>query len=175
MARADLRKGLFSSPQPPPNAPTLDATVRTGLRCGSDGALSFKLPGPSSGFCLSRHPSPAPPSGTQTPRLNHFIANALYRMRLHSSITFATLYLLQHLKPGFLPQWALLDTTTYFSAPGDQPDRTGDVLMLGVAAQRGTLNSSRLSKSCPTRFCRPWPLSTDGHPRCPHPSRTKVI
>jgi hypothetical protein len=43
------------------------------------------------------------------------------------------------------------------------------------AAQCESLNSLRLSKSCPMRFCRPWPLSTDGLPRCLHPLRTKVV
>ncbi|KAI0281905.1 hypothetical protein BC826DRAFT_1137567, partial [Russula brevipes] len=40
----------------------------------------------------------APPSTTPTPRLDHFIAYALHCTRLHNSVAFATLYLLQHLK-----------------------------------------------------------------------------
>ncbi len=47
-------------------------------------------------------PAPAvPPSTTQTPQLEHFIAYALHRMRLHTSVTFAALYLLQCLKAHF--------------------------------------------------------------------------
>jgi hypothetical protein len=41
------------------------------------------------------------PSTTQTPRLDHFIAYALHRTRLHPSVTFAALYLLQRLKARF--------------------------------------------------------------------------
>jgi hypothetical protein len=37
----------------------------------------------------------APPSSTQTPGLDQFIAYALHRTQLHSSVTFAALYLLQ--------------------------------------------------------------------------------
>ena len=50
-----------------------------------------------------RHPPPppAPPSTALTPRLDHFIAYALHRMRLHASVTFAALYLLQRLKVRF--------------------------------------------------------------------------
>jgi hypothetical protein len=44
---------------------------------------------------------PAPPSTTQTPWLEHFIAYALYRTWLHTSVTFAALYLLQCLKAHF--------------------------------------------------------------------------
>ncbi|KAH9171435.1 hypothetical protein EDB89DRAFT_2070756 [Lactarius sanguifluus] len=44
---------------------------------------------------------PAPPSTTPTPRLDHFIAYALHRTRLHPSVTFAALYLLQRLKARF--------------------------------------------------------------------------
>ncbi|TFY74863.1 hypothetical protein EWM64_g9149, partial [Hericium alpestre] len=43
--------------------------------------------------------STSPP--TPTPRLDHFIAYALHRTRLHSSVTFAALYLLQRLKARF--------------------------------------------------------------------------
>ena len=39
-------------------------------------------------------PAPSPP-------LTNFIAHALYRTRLHTSITFAALYLLQRLKARF--------------------------------------------------------------------------
>src|SRR5258708_4113263 len=51
---------------------------------------------------LPSPPAPAaPPSTTQTPRLEHFIAYALHRMQLHTSVTFAALYLLQRLKAHF--------------------------------------------------------------------------
>jgi Cyclin, N-terminal domain len=43
-------------------------------------------------------PPPALPSTIQTLRLDHFIAYALHCTQLHSSVTFATLYLLQRLK-----------------------------------------------------------------------------
>jgi hypothetical protein len=46
-------------------------------------------------------PPPAPPSTTQTLRLDHFIAYALHRTQLHSSMTFPALYLLQSLKARF--------------------------------------------------------------------------
>jgi Cyclin, N-terminal domain len=46
------------------------------------------------------HP-PAPTSSAPTPRLDHFIAYALHRTRLHQSVTFAALYLLQRLKARF--------------------------------------------------------------------------
>jgi hypothetical protein len=45
-------------------------------------------------------PPTAPPSTTQTWQPDHFIAYALHRMRLHSSVTSA-LYLLQRLKAHF--------------------------------------------------------------------------
>jgi hypothetical protein len=48
--------------------------------------------------CPDMPPPPALPSTTQTLRLDHFIAYALHRTQLHSSMTFATLYLLQRLK-----------------------------------------------------------------------------
>ncbi|KAF8257930.1 hypothetical protein EI94DRAFT_1626163 [Lactarius quietus] len=57
-------------------------------------------------FACPDVPSPTPPSTTPTPRLAHLIAYALHpyalhRTRLHSSITFAALYLLQRLKACF--------------------------------------------------------------------------
>ncbi|KAH9959378.1 hypothetical protein BGW80DRAFT_1128615, partial [Lactifluus volemus] len=54
--------------------------------------------------CPKVPPPPAPPSmtPTPTPRLDHFIAYALHRTRLHQSVTFAALYLLQRLKARFL-------------------------------------------------------------------------
>jgi len=51
--------------------------------------------------CPDVPPPPAPPSTTPTPRLDHFIAYALHRTRLHLSVTFAALYLLQRLKARF--------------------------------------------------------------------------
>src|SRR5258708_9031232 len=51
--------------------------------------------------CPEVPPPPAPPSTTQTPRLQHFIAYALHRTPLHASVTFAALYLLQRLKAHF--------------------------------------------------------------------------
>ncbi|KAI0282484.1 hypothetical protein BGY98DRAFT_954300 [Russula aff. rugulosa BPL654] len=51
--------------------------------------------------CPDVPPPPAPPSTNPTPRLDHFIAYALHRTRLHSSVTFAALYLLQRLKARF--------------------------------------------------------------------------
>ncbi|KAI0285233.1 hypothetical protein BC826DRAFT_918884 [Russula brevipes] len=51
--------------------------------------------------CPDVPPPPAPPSTTPTPRLDHFIAYALHRTRLHNSVTFAALYLLQRLKARF--------------------------------------------------------------------------
>ncbi|KAI9508822.1 hypothetical protein F5148DRAFT_979263 [Russula earlei] len=51
--------------------------------------------------CPDVPPPPVPPSTTPTPRLDHFIAYALHRTRLHSSVTFAALYLLQRLKARF--------------------------------------------------------------------------
>jgi hypothetical protein len=51
--------------------------------------------------CPDTPPPPAPPSTTPTPRLDYFIAYALHRTRLHSSVTFAALYLLQRLKARF--------------------------------------------------------------------------
>lgn len=51
--------------------------------------------------CPDVPPPPAPPSTTLTPRLDHFIAYALHRTRLHPSVTFAALYLLQRLKARF--------------------------------------------------------------------------
>ncbi|KAH9057673.1 hypothetical protein EDB87DRAFT_1578552 [Lactarius vividus] len=51
--------------------------------------------------CPDVPPPPAPPSTTPTPRLDHFIAYALHRTRLHPSVTFAALYLLQRLKARF--------------------------------------------------------------------------
>jgi hypothetical protein len=51
--------------------------------------------------CPELPPPPAPPSTTPTPRLDHFIAYALHRTRLHQSVTFAALYLLQRLKARF--------------------------------------------------------------------------
>ncbi|KAF8496733.1 hypothetical protein F5888DRAFT_361422 [Russula emetica] len=51
--------------------------------------------------CPDAPPPPAPPSTTPTPRLDHFIAYALHRTRLHSSVTFAALHLLQRLKARF--------------------------------------------------------------------------
>ncbi|KAI0051640.1 hypothetical protein FA95DRAFT_1460400, partial [Auriscalpium vulgare] len=47
------------------------------------------------------HPLPSPPTNTPNPRLEHFIAYALHRTRLHTSVTFAALYLLQRLKARF--------------------------------------------------------------------------
>ena len=44
---------------------------------------------------------PPPPSGPLTPRLEHFIAYVLHHTRLHTSVTFAALYLLQRLKAHF--------------------------------------------------------------------------
>ena len=44
---------------------------------------------------------PAPPSTNPNPRLDYFVAYALHHMRLHSSVTFAALYLLQLLKARF--------------------------------------------------------------------------
>ena len=44
---------------------------------------------------------PAPPSTNPTPRPDHFIAYVLYRTQLHSSVSFAALYLLQRLKACF--------------------------------------------------------------------------
>lgn len=52
-------------------------------------------------FACPDVPPLAPPSTTPTPRLDHFIAYALHRTRLHSSVTFAALYLLQRLKARF--------------------------------------------------------------------------
>ena len=46
-------------------------------------------------------PPPAPPSTTQTPWLEHFIAYALHYTWLHASVTFAALYLLQRLEARF--------------------------------------------------------------------------
>jgi hypothetical protein len=51
--------------------------------------------------CPDVPPPPPPPSTTLTPRLDHFIAYALHRTRLHPSVTFAALYLLQRLKARF--------------------------------------------------------------------------
>jgi len=51
--------------------------------------------------CPEIPPPPAPPSTTQTPWLEHFIAYALHRTWLHTSVTFAVLYLLQRLKARF--------------------------------------------------------------------------
>jgi len=51
--------------------------------------------------CPDVPPPPAPPSTTPTPRLDHFIAYALHRTRLHQSVTFSALYLLQRLKARF--------------------------------------------------------------------------
>src|SRR5216684_8395400 len=51
--------------------------------------------------CPEVPPPPAPPSTTQTPQLEHFIAYALHRTWLHTSVTFAALYLLQRLKARF--------------------------------------------------------------------------
>ncbi|KAH9961122.1 hypothetical protein BC827DRAFT_1260608 [Russula dissimulans] len=51
--------------------------------------------------CPDVPPPPAPPSTTPTPRLDYFIAYALHRTRLHSSVTFAALHLLQRLKARF--------------------------------------------------------------------------
>ncbi|KAI0263784.1 hypothetical protein BC834DRAFT_971147 [Gloeopeniophorella convolvens] len=51
--------------------------------------------------CPELPPPPVPPSTTPTPRLDHFIAYALHRTRLHTSVTFAALYLLQRLKARF--------------------------------------------------------------------------
>jgi len=46
-------------------------------------------------------PLTSPPSTTPTSQLDHFIAYALHRTRLHQSVTFAALYLLQCLKARF--------------------------------------------------------------------------
>ncbi|KAI0056512.1 hypothetical protein BV25DRAFT_1813916, partial [Artomyces pyxidatus] len=51
--------------------------------------------------CPDVPPPPVTPSTTSTPRLEHFIAYALHRTRLHTSVTFAVLYLLQRLKARF--------------------------------------------------------------------------
>jgi hypothetical protein len=51
-------------------------------------------------FCFLLFACPAPPSTTQTPRLEHFIAYALHYMQLHTSVTFTAFYL-QHLKARF--------------------------------------------------------------------------
>ncbi|KAI0037291.1 hypothetical protein FA95DRAFT_1621732, partial [Auriscalpium vulgare] len=51
--------------------------------------------------CPDLHPLPSPPTNTPNPRLEHFIAYALHRTRLHASVTFAALYLLQRLKARF--------------------------------------------------------------------------
>ncbi|KAA1470587.1 hypothetical protein DENSPDRAFT_774750 [Dentipellis sp. KUC8613] len=51
-------------------------------------------------FACPDNPPAASPSAP-TPRLDHFIAYALHRTRLHSSVTFAALYLLQRLKARF--------------------------------------------------------------------------
>ena len=63
----------------------------------SHGALPLDHPFP----CPDVPPPPVPPSTTPTPRLDHFIAHALHRTRLHPSVTFAALYLLQRLKARF--------------------------------------------------------------------------
>ncbi|KAI0055129.1 cyclin-like protein, partial [Artomyces pyxidatus] len=44
---------------------------------------------------------PVAPTATPIPRLDHFIAYVLHRTRLHPSVTFAALYLLQRLKTRF--------------------------------------------------------------------------
>jgi len=51
--------------------------------------------------CPDVPPPPSAPSTSPTPRLEHFIAYALHRTRLHISVTFAALYLLQRLKARF--------------------------------------------------------------------------
>ncbi|KAG2037469.1 hypothetical protein BDR03DRAFT_957248 [Suillus americanus] len=48
----------------------------------------------SSSFCLSRVEYPSPSSNSQV-KFPHFIVYALYRTKLHSSINFAALVLLQ--------------------------------------------------------------------------------
>jgi hypothetical protein len=63
-------------------------------------ARRFSVNSPQYG-CPDVPPSPAPPSTNPTPRLDHFIVYALHRTRLHSSVTFAALYLLQRLKARF--------------------------------------------------------------------------
>ncbi|KAN0124364.1 hypothetical protein V8E52_002013 [Russula decolorans] len=50
-------------------------------------------------FACPDAPPHAPPSTTPTSWLGHFIAYALHRTRLHASVTFTALYLLQHLRP----------------------------------------------------------------------------
>jgi hypothetical protein len=51
--------------------------------------------------CPDVPPPPALPSTTPTPRLDHFIAYTLHHTHLHPSVTFAALYILQHLKACF--------------------------------------------------------------------------
>jgi hypothetical protein len=63
-------------------------------------ARRFSVNSPQYG-CPDVPPPPAPPSTNPTPRLDHFIVYALHRTRLHSSVTFAALYLLQRLKARF--------------------------------------------------------------------------
>ncbi|ETW74966.1 hypothetical protein HETIRDRAFT_242837, partial [Heterobasidion irregulare TC 32-1] len=52
-------------------------------------------------FACPDAPLPISAASTPTPRLDHFIAYALHRTRLHTAVTFASLYLLQRLKARF--------------------------------------------------------------------------
>ncbi|KAI9433920.1 hypothetical protein H4582DRAFT_2060597 [Lactarius indigo] len=64
--------------------------------------------------CPDVPPPPAPPSTTPTPRLDHFIAYALHRTRLHPSVTFAALYLLQRLKARFPAAKGIIRTSPIY-------------------------------------------------------------
>ncbi|THH03479.1 hypothetical protein EW146_g10435, partial [Bondarzewia mesenterica] len=52
-------------------------------------------------FACKDLPPPSAPPSAPTPRLDHFVTYALHRTRLHVSVTFAALFLLQRLKAHF--------------------------------------------------------------------------
>ena len=86
----------------PPSTSSLPPSPSAILSCASHPPLPLLVPLPPS-HCLL---VPMPPSSCATfhypnPRLDHFIAYALHRTRLHPSVTFVALYLLQHLKARF--------------------------------------------------------------------------
>jgi hypothetical protein len=118
---------------------------------------------------------------TQSP-LDHFIAYALHRTWQHASVTFAALYLLQHLKPCFPSAKGSLASPIYFSfmlgskiicddtytnksciasqamlALRDQPDGVGNVPISRVAAQRRVSKGAPVIPNSPVRT---YPSST---------------